>query len=569
MSYFNNLNRVLMLIAAWIVLGAAVPGIQAQGVGLVRNANDEQIKNAISRAQRLMLSRLTTDSDSHAALATIALLKSGLDLKTPEIQKVCDRICTHIRGSTFHPDSFHIYEGAVMLLALANADAKKYRPQIDTIARYLMSNQSKEGHWHYPNQMEGDTSISQYAMLGLWEAQRAGIVVPLEVWDRSASWHTRMQQRDGGFAYHPSPFAQVSASLHSMTAAGIGSLRISRRFLYPGSRQRVVIDTPQQVAKKNRSGKRFGILEPVFREETVDNTSQDLAVELRNARYVPSVKLDQIDEAVDKAVTWMTANFTVDRPTGHPIYYLYSLERASALAELQTYGTHDWYVEGAAHLVATQTQDGSWSDSSGTIPAAAFGTLFLVRATSKMVEPNVPRVEFGTGILVGGRGLPDDLKESQVNDGKVKKSAKKTPLEDLLTQLENPQIPLLESTQAEIIEQVVIGDRNKLIGQVDRLKKLAKHPDAEVRRTALWALGRSDDLRLAPVLVAALKDADVDVFVEARNALRCLSRQVEDFGLKEAPLDAASREREWQKWRDWYRSVRDYIERDDLVGPGE
>lgn len=567
MSHFNKLNRVLLLIAAWVVFGVAVRGIQAQGN--VRAATDDHIKNAINRAQRLILSRLAGESDSHAALGTIALLKSGMDHKSPEIQKVCERLCTHVKGSIFRPDMHHIYEGAVMLLALANADAKKYRPQIDAIARYLIANQSKDGHWHYPNQMEGDTSISQYAMLGLWEAERAGIVIPLEVWDRSASWHIRMQQRDGGFAYHPSMFAQVSASLHSMTAAGIGSLRIARRYLYPGARQRVVIDIPQQAAKKNRSGKRFGILEPVFRDETVDTTSQDLALELRNARYVSTVKLDEIDEAVDKAVAWMTANFTIERPTGHPIYYLYSLERASALAELKTYGIHDWYEEGAAHLVATQTQEGSWNDTSGQIPAAAFGTLFLVRATSKMVEPDVPRVEFGTGILVGGRGLPDDLKESQLNDGKVKKTAKKTPLEDLLTQLENPQIPLLESTQAEIIEQVVIGDRNKLIGQVDRLKRLAGHPDAEVRRTALWALGRSDDLRLAPILVAALKDADVDVFVEARNALRCLSRQVEDFGLKEAPLDAASREREWQKWRDWYRSVRAYVERDDLVGPGE
>lgn len=564
----SRMVRLVLLTSACWAVCVPVSGIQAQGNA--RGATKAQIETAISRAQRMMLSRLAGENDSHAALATIALLKSGMDPKSPEIQKVCDRLCTHVTKSNYNPGMHHVYEAGVTLLALANADPKKYRKEIQVIADYIIANQGKQGQWHYPNAQEGDTSISQYAMLGLWEAQRAGVVVPMEVWDRSAGWHIQMQQRDGGFAYHPSVMAQVSASLHSMTAAGIGSLRISRRYLYPGARQRVVIDTPQQqAAKKNRSGKRFGILEPVFRDETPDDNSEDLAVELRNARYVPAVKLAQIDESVDKAVEWMTKNFTVERPTGYPIYFLYGLERASALTALKAYGTHDWYEEGAAHLVATQTPSDSWSDSSGEIPAAAFGVLFLVRATSKMVEPDIPRVEFGTGILVGGRGLPDDLKESQVNDGKVKKTAKKTPLEDLLTQLENPQIPLLESTQAEIVEQVVIGDRNKLIGQIDRLKVLAKHPDAEVRRTALWALGRSDDLRVAPILVAGLKDADVDVFVEARNALRCLSRQVEDFGLKEAPLDAASREREWQKWRDWYRSVRAYVERDDLVNPGE
>lgn len=551
------------------VLVLSTLALTAQAQDRSRYATEAQINAAITRAQRELLKRSIAEPNGPAALAVLALLKSGVDPKTSEINRVCEKLAAQASGSIYTPGIHHVYEAGVTLLALANADAKKYRPQIGVIAQYLITSQRQNGQWAYPNSEDGDTSISQYAILGLWEASRSGVVVPSEVWDKAANWHLRTQQKDGGFAYHPA-MGGGSQSLHSMTAAGLGSLRIARRHLFPNARERVVIESPQaKVARKNRSGKRFGILEPVFREDVEEGgDGEQHRTELLNSRYVPQVKLAQLDDGVDKSISWLTSRFTVDKPTGYPIYFLYGLERASSLAEIKEYGTHDWYLEGSTHLVSTQLQSDTWNDTSGETPATAFAVLFMVRATAKMIEHEVPRVEFGSGILVGGRGLPDDLKASELADGKVKKD-KKTPLEELLAQLENPQVPLLESTQAEIVEQVVIGERAKLIGQIDRLKRLAKHPDAEVRRTAMWALGRSDDLRLAPILIHGLKDTDIDVFVEARNALRCLSRQVEDFGLKEGPLDQASRQKEWQKWTDWYKTIRAYEERDDSITSGD
>ncbi len=531
-----------------------------------RQAVETQIKAAIDRAGQWLLGKIASEQDGQAAIATVALLKSGMKPDTPQIKAVCERLCTRITAVAFTPQQHHVYEAGVSLLALANADPKKYRVQIGVLAKYLIANQGANGQWHYPGSMDGDTSISQYAILGLWEATRSGVVVPLEVWDKAAAWHIRTQQRDGGFGYHPDGGGGAN-SLHSMTAAGIGSLRIARRHLFPNARERAVVETA--VARKNRSGKRFGILEPVYRDEEAEASSEEARAALRAANYVPQVKLAQIDEAVEKGVGWMTTHFTVTQPTGYPIYFLYGLERGATLAEVKSFGSHDWYEEGAAHLIATQGQGPSWSDSSGDVPATAFGMLFLARATSKMVRQSTSRVEIGAGILVGGRGLPDELNSAKLDDGKIKKQQKKAPLEELLAQLENPQLPLLENTQTEIVEQVVIGKREELIGQIDRLKKLARHKEPDVRRTALWALGRSDDLRLAPILIEGLKDPDVDVYVEARNALRCLSRQVEDFGAKEEPLDAATRTRELTKWKDWYKSIRAYDERDDLVAPGE
>ncbi|MDB5386598.1 MAG: hypothetical protein JWM11_2244, partial [Planctomycetaceae bacterium] len=382
---------------------------------------------------------------------------------------------------------------------------------------------------------------------------------------KAAQWHLKYQQKDGGFAYHPDSLGPGTLSTHSMTAAGIGSLQIIRLHLYPGAKDTFVPEVANTKKKVNKTGKRFGVLTPIFRNEDSDELTEAERVSQLNSNYVRKVRLAQIDDALTKALDWLTERFTVDRPTGHHIYYLYALERGATLSHRERLGEHDWYQEGSAYLVATQTNESTWSDASGTGPAAAFGILFLARATSKMVH-KAPRVEFGAGILVGGRGLPDDLKAAKVNDGKVKvDEKKKTPLEQLLTQLENPQSVLMETEQAQIVEQVIIGDRNALIGQVDRLKKLATHPDADVRRTALWALGRSGDLRLAPLLIKGLEDLNVDVYVEARNALRCLSRKVEDFKPQEDPLDANTRQRELAKWKAWYRQVRDYSERDDLA----
>ncbi len=153
------------------------------------------------------------------------------------------------------------------------------------------------------------------------------------------------------------------------------------------------------------------------------------------------------------------------------------------------------------------------------------------------------------------------------------------PIDQLLAELEKVESVDVSSTQATIVEKVTLGDREELIKQKDRLIKLAKHPHAEVRRTAIWALGRTEDMRIAKLLIAALDDQDVDVMVEAQNALCILSRKPLGFGLPQSPFEglpesAAPQERDaavkaWretvkEKWVGWYYKYRPYDERDDL-----
>ena len=115
-------------------------------------------------------------------------------------------------------------------MALANVDPESSRAELGMVAQFLVSRQKPNGSWDYPHRTAGDTSISQYAVLGLWEAENAGATVPGEVWDRAARWFLSTQAPAGSWNYHRDEPGQWPENV-SMTAAGVGSLLICQRQL--------------------------------------------------------------------------------------------------------------------------------------------------------------------------------------------------------------------------------------------------------------------------------------------------------------------------------------------------
>jgi hypothetical protein len=92
------------------------------------------------------------------------------------------------------------------------------------------------------------------------------------------------------------------------------------------------------------------------------------------------------DPAALSGVNWLAAKFVVNENG----YYMYGLERAAILFDTTTLGKHDWYLEGARHLVERQKANGSWgNDKTEGWPNSVWDTCFAVLFLKKATRPLV------------------------------------------------------------------------------------------------------------------------------------------------------------------------------------
>jgi hypothetical protein len=186
----------------------------------------------------------------------------------------------------------------------------------------------------------GDNSNTQFALLGLHEAAKAGVNVPRAVWERSRKHFENTQLKDGGWAYryYSGMVARRgrSPSYGSMTATGVASLFICGQRLHVGGRKVFVRGAYPGCGK--------------YRQ---------------NVRIAAGLK-------------WLADNFTVKENPGRGRswlhYYLYALERCGMITGLRHFGKHDWYRKGAEFLVKTE-RGGQWGSTYDT----AFALLFMAK----------------------------------------------------------------------------------------------------------------------------------------------------------------------------------------------
>ena len=506
--------------------------------------------------------------DGQGSLIAYTLLKAGESAGSPKIQEAVKNVRAKTKTTGYTPSSqeHHVYEAGCDLLLLTEADPDANYNQIMTIVDYLIRKQDSDGAWDYPTRDKGDTSMAQYAVLGLWAASRAGVEVPLQVFDLSAQWHIRTQMKDGGFSYHPNGKRNTAAtgggkSTLSMTASATGTLGITRIMLY-GSRER-----------RRKKPKKFDVLESV----EIESPADEVDVATANRTYNPITTVSALDSAIGRGLGWLTTRFRPVSDLPFTYYYDYALERACAVNNVESLGGKiDWYRRGGDEMLKRQTPTGLWSSAAPGGASTCFCVLFYLRSTGRMLGK-----QYGTGLMAGGRDLPDNLATFDPNKPPPKpgENQKLGPLDELLAELVSADLSAVEGATQAIVEKVQLGDREELIGQIDYLKKLATHPDAEVRRTALWALGRSGDIRIVPMLINALDDNNVDVMIEARSGLCAVSRKSKGFGLPSSPFldltdttdegrtEAANKWRADLKkaWNAWWFKVRPYDLRDSLT----
>lgn len=301
------------------------------------------------------------------SLVTLALLSAGESPQSPPIKAALAYL-----ESIGNPKM--TYASSLQTMVFCAADPKRYQARIAENARWLESIQIDsgpyQGAWAYSNrQGNGDNSNAQFALLGLFEAERSGVKIDPRVWRSAVDYWSRTQRADGAWGYtiNDSPSG-------SMTCAGISSLIIAAGQL-DGGRASVRGDSIECCGSDTSAG---------------------------------------VADRIERGMQWLGQHFRVDANpsagvlgTGavnraYQYYYLYGVERVGRLSGRRyligqrtvegrrVLQPHDWYREGAAELIARKDRIqrcwvGSGLSEANPTVATAFALLFLAKGRRPIV----------------------------------------------------------------------------------------------------------------------------------------------------------------------------------------
>ena len=428
------------------------------------------------------------------------------------------------------------YDLGLALIFLCELDPDRYRQEIEVLLRALLQRQQRGGAWSYAPAAKGDTSQTQYGVLGLWITHRNQFSIPQGAVERVCNWLLRTQTPDGGWGYDPQDpgsydrISQNSVTL-SRSVAGLGSIYICSELLgfshgttEPRNRRR---------------------LPAALHEVGADTTRPRGPV----TNQVPGAQLQRV---LRDGNNWVSRNFNIEHDY-YQHYYMYALERYMSFRE-HAEGSRTpqprWYNEGVELLIATEKNEGGWSDSlAGAMLDTSFAVLFLLRSTQMSLEKGEE-----TGSLRGGKSLPSDLSQITIDaSGQVVSTKERPPIDDLLSRLE-------ESSAAEIDSSIpkwlaLAENREERTAQIARLRRMAVSGSFQARLTAVETLGRDRDMDNVPALIYALSDPDPRVMRAARNGLRFISRKIDGFSLPSAATPAQQRTAQY-RWKEWYLAIR-------------
>ncbi len=531
------MRRFLSLAATAAVLAVgsqamAGPPYQEKGHIVIPGAlpsSSPTVQNGLN----YLKSKIGEMETGEAAFTALTLYKAEVPVNDPALvaclAKIGECFGQDNRYTPQMKDGANKYEAAVTLIALANIDYIGYKPQIEAVANYLINSQLGNGGWDYSHRTAGDTSMSQYALLGLWEADGAGVLIPPRVWDRAASWFLSVQTSGGSWNYHRDE-TQWPETI-SMSAAGVGSLYLCQGLL-----------------AKHRKGQ--DLMNPLM--TPVDTNGEPLV-----SRYKVETAAASINSGIDRGIGWLQRSFQISKDPimgQSPYYALYGMERMVALSRNdKVMGAMDWYGRGMQFVLSNQGGDGSWNAQHNQVPNTCWAVLFGVKATTISVK-KIDLRKLAAGTQVGNRKLPANLENVQIGPGgRVSVKPMGGAIDGMLAALND--VKNSDSAIAGLEEKFQKEGPKILRPYKDRFRKMLSEPNGDQRVVAAWGLGRMADLDAAPVLIKALLDSDDGVVTAARVGLEVLSRKLEGFG--PAPgANAAERLAAAKRWQQWFETVK-------------
>jgi hypothetical protein len=507
------------------------------------NPKSPEVQAAVARACAY-LAKTPESRPGAQALVGLTFLKAEQP-NHPKVGEGIAAVGNMLNLQLVRTDVYSIGIAIIFMTELPKDVQAQHKDTINALIAHLKSMQKPHGGWGYPHFETGDTSMTQYAVLGMWSADVAGYETPQECWEKVANWTMRCQAPDGGFGYQGKDAGSLTAMVEqvrtheSICAAGSGILYMCADY--------------------------FGLLDNALNKESPETFLKRAKKPAtgRKGRETTQVSPDTLWERVGKANAHMDAIFTV-RPQIHPYYYLYAFERYKTFKDYSEGNIEKempWYDDCAKSLFSFQEQDGHWKTyhaDVGDVCDTCFATMFLLRSMYKKV---IEIKRMGAGLLVGGRGLPSGEGDLEMQGGAVKHKPLKGPAESLISMIANPNDPNFDKALRGLESQSLANDEDHLGEIQKKLRDMFKeNKSPEQRVAAIKLLARTRDLNQVPILLEALKDPDGEVFLAANDGLRFISRKFVLPVFGNGNNDDAAHKAAINYWKNWYKSLHAEVE---------
>jgi hypothetical protein len=341
--------------AAWAVAIVPPIGPRAACADEPAAVSPEKIQRAIEKARDWLLreqeangawecSIRTEDTRVGAtALVMLALANAGVESNHVAMQRSLEWLRRQKPEETY---SVSLQTLALAMLA-PDADRAIITRNVDWLEKSQVTQGPAAGSWSYgAARGAGDNSNSQFALLALHEADRAGVRVRQDVWMRAQQYWVSCANGDGSWGYT----IGNSGGSGSMTCAGIASVWITSEH----------VGTPDARAARD-------------------------SVSCCGGGSSPKV--------IERGLTWLGKRFSVVENPGTGgqtwlYYYLYGLERVGRFTARRFIGDADWYLEGAKMFVANQDAfSGAFRGGriEDPVVATSFALLFLAKGRRPVI----------------------------------------------------------------------------------------------------------------------------------------------------------------------------------------
>lgn len=320
----------LGVLAGWLIAVSLLGGALAAPA---RAVTDEEVGKAIERLKKSLLAKQEKNgafepvggaqggqTGGPTALATLALLESGESLQRPEIAKAIKWLESIKLGGVStrgakgggtggqgvanfkeddEPTSNGTYAISLMTHVWAALPPAYYQNKVNETGTFLLTeSHNGGGGFHYvptKSPTDYDNSTTQYGVLGVWEAAKAGGRIPPEFWEKVAQHFIGCQNDDGGWQYSGGGKGGGKGSTLAMSVAGLTSMFIVQQQLFGTA------------SKPN----------------------------------------PKVEEALNRGLEWLDKNYA---PQGN-MYAMYGVERVGLASGYKFFNNKDWYRSGAELLV--------------------------------------------------------------------------------------------------------------------------------------------------------------------------------------------------------------------------